>query len=244
LICFPVVQSSPENKISHNHNTTGYLSKYHNWNIRSKFTCPGSQRYSTRSYRVKVNPKPPPISLPSVPLLKVLREETQERFNSTKDQNKSKSSFGFVCSSTWILISFIICLCHIPRCTRIYYHLTKVDLSEYTTDNDSSLFQTYVLPDYSRMFGIKSLATWSSRIFMGISPLYVTIPNNGLIDGTHSIQTSSGYTDSNINQDSACKFVYQREQNVEKRRKAEQARWYYHKRYHEIYLHDFCLNLI
>jgi hypothetical protein len=47
------------------------------------------------------------------------------------------------------------------------------------------------------MFGIKSLATWSSRIFMGISPLYVTIPNNGLIDGTHSIQTSSGYTDSN-----------------------------------------------
>ena len=47
MICLPVVQSSPENEISDIHNSTGYLSKYHNWNIRSKFTCPGSQRYST-----------------------------------------------------------------------------------------------------------------------------------------------------------------------------------------------------
>jgi hypothetical protein len=233
LICLPVVQSSPENETSDIHNSTGYLSKYHNWNIRSKFTCPGSQRYSTRSYRVKVDPKPPPTSLPSVALLNELKEETQEHFNLTKDQNKSKSSFGFVCSSIWILISFIICLCHIPRCTRTYYHRTKVDLTEYTTENDSSLFQIYAFPDYSRTFGIKWLVAWSSRNFMGISPLYVTSPNNGVIDGTDSLKTSSGCLEIKNNQDSTTGPINPKEHHN------EQNRWHYHKRYHEIYLHYF-----
>ena len=233
MICLPVVQSSPENEISDIHNSTGYLSKYHNWNIRSKFTCPGSQRYSTRSYRVKVDPKPPPTSLPSVALLNELKEETQEHFNLTKDQNKSKSSFGFVCSSIWILISFIICLCHIPRCTRTYYHRTKVDLTEYTTENDSSLFQIYAFPDYSRTFGIKWLVAWSSRNFMGISPLYVTSPNNGVIDGTDSLKTSSGCLEIKNNQDSTTGPINPKEHHN------EQNRWHYHKRYHEIYLHYF-----
>jgi hypothetical protein len=74
----------------------GYLSKYHNWNIRSKFTSPGSEKYSKRSYRIKVTPKSP-TSLPSVPMQ--LRKEANGCFDMARDPNMSKSSFGYICSS-------------------------------------------------------------------------------------------------------------------------------------------------
>jgi uncharacterized short protein YbdD (DUF466 family) len=108
-----------------------------------------------------------------------LKKEAQEHFNSTKDPNKSKSSFGFVYSSIWILITFVICLCHIPRCTRTSFYRgedTTFD-SKLFESSIRSWFDSYILPDFNRTFGVKLLSSWFSKCYKGVSPLYALSPD-------------------------------------------------------------------
>jgi hypothetical protein len=179
----------------------GYLSKYHNWNIRSKFTCPGSEKYSKRSYRIKVTPKPPPTSLPSVPLLMQLRKEAHDCFDMTRDPNLSKSSFGYICSSVLVsIIILLVCLLHIPRCMHTKpRNLKNTTDSHLVLSNGLSCFEfdigTVIFPDFSCMFGMRLLSSWFLNCFHAVLPLYVLItPNKGL-QAESSLNLNTSKTD-------------------------------------------------
>ena len=159
----------------------GYLSKYHNWNIRSKFTCLGFDKYSKRSYsyRIKFTPKPPPTSLPSVPLQMQLRKEACDFSDMARDPNMSKSSFRYICPSLLVsIIISLVCILHTTRCTK-----TKRRNPNNTTDshlvlsNGHSWFEfdigTLIFQDFSCIFGMRLLSSWFLNCFHVVLPLYI-----------------------------------------------------------------------